>query len=185
MRVYRQSARVPAADSATADPADSLPPHCSQLYIRPDPEREFPFSDFSDFNTNSLCSINRFYSSPDLLVSPVEIHTLARICVSVVQGFLVSVVAALSTYTSTKKFPGEISYLLWVIKQLVEKTSFLRRFGSWDEQSRPGSRRWQRSAAARRSYSNMQASYSQEPGAHRDEGESHHVARCSPQLPAP
>ena len=91
VRVYRQSARVQAADSATADPADSLPPHCSQLYIRPDPEREFPFSDFSDFNTNSLCSINRFYSSPDLLVSPVEIHTLARICVSVVQGFLVSV----------------------------------------------------------------------------------------------
>ena len=79
VRVYRQSARVPAADSATADPADSLPPHCSQLYIRPDPEREFPFSDFSDFNTNSLCSINRFYSSPDLLVSPVKIHTLARI----------------------------------------------------------------------------------------------------------
>ena len=106
MRVYRQSARVQAADSATADPADSLPPHCSQLYIRPDPEREFPFSDFSDFNTNSLCSINRFYSSPDLLVSPVEIHTLARICVSVVQGFLVSVefyVILLTYYLLTKE----------------------------------------------------------------------------------
>ena len=82
VRVYRQSARVPAADSATADPADPPPPHCSQLYspyIRPDPARAFPFSEFSDINTNSLCSINRFYSSPDLLVSPVKIHTLARI----------------------------------------------------------------------------------------------------------